>query len=231
MAMGTDRRYRKHARSWNQWAYWDDAGIVDPDFDDESEHYALLAYEIATSGVVPLHPDGDRRSADDDPVPLCSHVPDGDNNFSEFPSVGLQLRRAQEHYERLAAEQAEQDRKDKDREAARILAAERELVRTENERLARQEQRHQERLAALEYHYPTVPVLTEEEEVMLNMRLNEPVRAHCGRVWRNYVMINESDEGNANPESTVEWTEFLRCRGFIIYRRRVIGDVYIANAM
>jgi hypothetical protein len=213
---------RSHQGKHYRWSHFFDSSVLDPDFDDDDRCLTLLQHEVTSVGAMPLHPDGDRRSTDIDPVPLCSHVPDGGDSYSsEFPDIRLQLKQAHEHHAKLAAKEAERKRRSDERRAANRAAGE---ARIENERLVQYEAIVQQR------NFPSPP--TWEQELLRNMRLNEPIRAHCGRVYQDYVMINESDEGEANPEAhNVMWTEVLRCRGFIIYKRRVVGDMYIGNAM
>jgi hypothetical protein len=43
---------------------------VDPDFDNIDADLIDLQHEIEVHGIIELHPDGDRRSNDFDPVPL-----------------------------------------------------------------------------------------------------------------------------------------------------------------
>ena len=40
---------------------------VDPDFDDGESDVAMMMHEIAATGRIELHPDGNRLSADFDP--------------------------------------------------------------------------------------------------------------------------------------------------------------------
>jgi hypothetical protein len=55
------------------WDFW----TLDPDFDDDDTDIIALRHEIETTGVVALHPNGNRRNGVDDPVPLHTHERDG----------------------------------------------------------------------------------------------------------------------------------------------------------
>ena len=89
-------------------AYHFETEIVDPDFDEEWGwgDCALLAHEIETTGTVALHPDGDRRSSDFDPVPLHTRV------YNDGTVAELKKREWKQHLEdrKLWAEERRRER-------------------------------------------------------------------------------------------------------------------------
>lgn len=87
------------------WNFW----TVDPDFDDDGLDLVSLRHEFETHGAVALHPNGNRRNGVDDPVPLCSFVPDGGKSSSEFMSTRLYLKEMQEN-QRYAMEARKRQR-------------------------------------------------------------------------------------------------------------------------
>ena len=176
--------------------------VLDPDFDEDEleDCFALWRHEIATAGAITLHPDGDRRSAADDPVPLCSHVPDGRDADSEFIDLKYRARLAREHLQRKAEEKAQ-------RKAEREARYQAVLVLPEPPAEA---PRYQVRRPV--WDDPGDPM----GELLRNMRISDPVVAKMGRVWGNYVMINEIDR----TDETIEphWVEVWRGHKMIIFK-------------
>jgi hypothetical protein len=180
--------------------------VLDPDFDDDDESVCvgLWRHEIEVHGCIPLHPDGDRRSPDDVPVPLLSHVPDGDTESAEFMNKKLYLKRRTREIR-------------EGREAVAKIEAERERKWQERQQAEPPEQpRTHERLHVPERWPEEDPVETPIGEMLRNMRVKEPVQAKLGRVWRNFVMINERDL-NRDLMSR-NWPEVWRGHGMVIFR-------------
>src|SRR6185503_3100396 len=107
MVSTRDKRFGARLLRVHQWAFYEDSGGVDPDFDADDGSIAALVRLVATTGAIALHPDGDRRSGRDDPVPLCSHIPDG-TSAAEFPNYDAMKRsmakRALEEEQRMKAD-------------------------------------------------------------------------------------------------------------------------------
>lgn len=78
--------------------------MMDRDFDDASDDYALILHEIKTTGGISLHPDGDRRSDAYDPVPLQTHDPIcSDRTYNEYIQQ-KEYEQAKEEYQQVKEE-------------------------------------------------------------------------------------------------------------------------------
>ena len=185
------RRRRPH---WNEegekaWAFLDWYNVIDEDFDDAGLDTVRLRHQIQTRGAIALHPDGDRRNSIDDPVPLHSHKPDSADEYGEFFNKRMFARqRVMEinahhaklvedaaHYERMQQEYREKHYGEKHGPPP-IL-------------------RHIEKLPTPPMVFRNIePTETERHQTMLrHLRVNDPPPRGIGRMWRQYLMVNEED--------------------------------------
>lgn len=192
------------------WASHDVWSIVDPDFDDTHADLMWLAQRVRDGKSLTLIPDADSRSADDVPVPLHSHVPNGGSS-AEFPSPYLILKEAKAR-----------------READRAREIEREKRRKEVERITTDQVEERKRTPWKPPQWVPKPFdpreyeWTPEQAMLNNMRLNDPLAPGIARVWQGFVMINEGDTKNATlANHDVPWREVWRGRGKIIYERNI----------
>ena len=205
------RRRRPH---WNEegekaWAFLDWYNVIDEDFDDAGLDTVRLRHQIQTRGAIALHPDGDRRNSIDDPVPLHSHKPDSADEYGEFFNKRLFARaRVMEiraHHAKLVADAARYERV--------------------------QEEYRQKHLGEkflppkpapvpLYPHSPTwEPPETQHQTMLRHLRVNDPPPKGIGRMWRQYLMVNE-DDIKTNPALVNRpWVEVWRGRGVIVMER------------
>ena len=202
------------------WAGHDNWSIVDPDFDDADGDVMQLVERIKSGKSLMMHVDADSRSQDDVPVPLHSHVPDGISGMSEFFDHRRFFRQRRQDI---------LDQREKDRQQ-RARWKQQEAVRREEEA---------KRVAAYLNRKPDpVPFRSEDyawsdEQAMLNnMRISEPLAKGIARVWMHYVMINEGDKDNATlRDGNVPWLQVWQGSGLVIFERVRSRDRMIAEAM
>jgi hypothetical protein len=170
-----------------------DCEIVDPDFDDALGDVALLQHEIAVSGRIELHPDGNRLSNDFDPVPLHTRVYPGENII--------------ERVKREWAQHLEDLKRWKEEDEARE---------------ARQRERFGYGIATFVAEVAKPPEPTDpHERLLFNMKLDKPIAKGQGRVWNEYVMVNETDLLKWGEDRTRrQLAEVWRGQGFVIFRLR-----------
>ena len=84
---------------------------------------SLWRHQIETTGAIWMHPNA--NFYEPQRVPLCSHVPDGETHYSEFFSI-------KRHLKRRILEIKENQRLQKEREAAREARAQEYVVITPN---------------------------------------------------------------------------------------------------
>jgi len=184
-----------------------------------------LVERIKSGKSLMMHVDADSRSQDDVPVPLHSHVPDGISGTSEF----FDHRRFFRHRRQEIIDQREKDRQQK--------------ARWKKEEAARREEESRRVDAYLKRKPDPAPwqappfrpedyTWTEEQAMMNNMRLSDPLAKGIARVWMDYVMVNEEDRDNATlKQQGLPWVEKWRGRGLVIFKRVKSHDRMIAEAM
>jgi hypothetical protein len=182
---------------------------IDPDFDDEWGDCVLLTHEVATTGVIELHPNDNRL--DYDPVPLHTRVY-GDGTVAE-----LKKREWKKHLEDL-----KQRAKEAEEAAVRFgptLGVE--MVKVEEP----------DEFGALRLTTPVAeptpirppdpPPVDPDQLMIFHMRLGDPIKSRQGRIWQDLVMINESDLDYWRKDyARRQLPEVWRGRGYVIFKLR-----------
>ena len=208
------KRYRRQVWSAEgAWAFLDRYNVIDEEFDDAALDTVAMRHQIQTKGAIALHPDGDRRNSQDDPVPLHSHKPDSADEYGEFFNRRLFARarviEIREHHARMVEDAARYER-------------------------AQQEYREQHQGEKYQPPRPTPPVPmyqppmvfrnvepveTQHQMMLRNLRVNDPPPKGIGRMWRQYLMVNEADLSTNPALVNRPWVEIWRGRGVIVMER------------
>jgi hypothetical protein len=171
------------------------AAIVDPDFDEDWGWGSLLEHEVQATGVIPLHPDGDRRNGRDDPVPLHTRVY-GDGDVAE-----LVKREWAAHLENRKRWKEERQKREREWAASQT----------------------REEVPPPPPPSPPPPAKREYpiEEILATMQPEIMIHSGHGRVMLDHVMINEGDELKwLSHAARRRLTEVWRGQRLIIFKLR-----------
>ena len=182
--------------------------VLEPDFDDAGADILFCAQAIDAAGAISMHPDGDRRSTILDPVPLCSHVPDGGSR-SEFPSP-VRIRRELEQHHRWRKEAEERLEAEWE---ARCKAEWEERCRVSGLPDVPPRPKRPGVAMVREHAVRNWNRFTPSVEMLGEMQLHIPIARGAGRIWRNMVMMNEADESSRSSH----WVEVWRGAGYILF--------------
>lgn len=207
----------KRRRRWLGYlSGYDARTIVEPDFDNAEIDLLILREEIAARGVLRLHPNEDRLNVHHDPVPLHSFVPDSAREESEFFNKRMFVkRRVLEIRERRRIDAECKAQWEKAQEERRSLRAEEERRRPRH---------HEAPLPRIYESPPRVPKWwenaqwTDEQAMINNMRIAEPLAPGIARIWQWYVMINDGDMDNPTLKHYGPWVEVWRGSGKTIFK-------------
>jgi hypothetical protein len=210
------------------------ACLVDPDFDEDWGWGSLLEHEVQATGVIPLHPDGNRRNGTDDPVPLHTRVY-GDGDVAE-----LVKREWAAHLENRKRWKAEREKRRESWESLPALAT-REMdlpkpspsatktVVVETDQRDEDGWTYTQKLAPehrAQSVYHTIKHYCIERshphfDLIVAMRLHAPIMRGQGRVLDDHVMVNESDLAKWNADRARRaLVEVWRGHGLVIFKLR-----------
>lgn len=204
----------------SEFALYEQYSCIDPDFDEEWGwgECVLLAHEVETTGTIPLHPDGDRMSADYDPVPLHTRV------YCDGTVAELKKREWARHLEdvkRWAQEEAEREQRERARFEELSSVETRTVEPTQKSKKPEPESEPRARsIYHLTRHY-RVERSHPHFDLLVEMKLHKPIAPGQGRVFNDYVMINEADLAKWDADRTRRsLSEVWRGHTFVIFRLR-----------
>ena len=197
--------------------------VIDPDFDDDSETDCILQWrhELETTGAIAIHPDGDRRHGRDDPVPLHQRSYIGEVT-SEIDRRGLVIEYDWEKSRNVVVPrpppppepEPEPEPKPKPKSKYKTV-----MPLSEDEYQRKRDEIEPLTIPATQGRPPS-------EVLLKHMRLDVPIKRGAGRVWREWVMVNESDVVSRQSS----WGEEVwRGRGFVLFKRPEVPGVEWLN--